>query len=240
VTIRRVLAVTLLASAALFAVGTQIERHTETTAEATRSPAELGHDVTLANEGATTKLGESGRADSGKHGSARARGTATEGANTADTDERASSTGSAEAATAGATSALGEAGNTTRVGDAATTGGSSSAQTPAQRHAEVDSEAQLFGINPEAVGLVIAAVLGSVVLAGLVWARRIPVVLLAAVAFGLVFAGFDVREVLHQIDESRTSLIAIASVLVALHLLVAALAGVALLGRRPSARRLPA
>jgi Na+/melibiose symporter-like transporter len=73
-------------------------------------------------------------------------------------------------------------------------------------------------------------------LAAAVWVQGGRVVLVAVLAFGLVFAGFDVREVLHQIDESRAGLIVIAAVLVALHLMVALLAGAALLGSRRSSR----
>ena len=120
-----------------------------------------------------------------------------------------------------------------QAGGAGTSSEGSSSETAAQHHAEIHKEAKLFGINPEVLGLVIAAVLASLALAAAVWLRGIPIVLLAIVAFGVVFAAFDVREVLHQVDEARASLILIASVLAALHALVAIVAGAELLrGRR--------
>jgi hypothetical protein len=202
--LQRFLAVALLASAVLFAVGSQIERNTETGADAKAAPAEVRHDAT----GPHAPAG----------GQVEAGGKATEGAKPADTGESSSLTGAAKPAGAA---------------DAGASTEGSSSETPAQHRAEVHREAKLFGINPEAVGLVIAAVLASLALAAAVWLRRIPVVLLAIVGFGVVFAGFDVREVLHQIDQARASLIAIAIVLAALHALVAVLAGAELLrGRR--------
>ena len=62
-------------------------------------------------------------------------------------------------------------------------------------------------------------------------------VLPGAVVLGLVFAAADVRELVHQLDDSNGGLAAIAAVLTGLHLavvvLAAALLGVALgLGRR--------
>jgi hypothetical protein len=108
-----------------------------------------------------------------------------------------------------------------------------------ERRAEKRREAKLLGVNPEALSLVIIAVIVSVLLAAAIWFRRITLVLVAIAVFGLVFAALDVREVLHQVDESRTNLIVIAGVLIGLHLLVAGLAAVGLLAgparRRPTA-----
>ena len=44
---------------------------------------------------------------------------------------------------------------------------------------------------------------------------------------GIVFAGGDIRELVHQIQESRTTVATIAGILIGLHLLAAAAAGVA-------------
>jgi hypothetical protein len=52
----------------------------------------------------------------------------------------------------------------------------------------------------------------------------LPIVLLVVIAFGLVFRGVDVREVFHQVDESREGLVVVAGVLALIHLGVAALA----------------
>jgi hypothetical protein len=182
-TLRRSIAAVLVVSAALFAVGSHIER-SKAAGEAAAKPADA---------------------------------------------QRASRTASQPSA--GEAAHKGESGSETR----------SSAERPghegtSERHAETHREAKLLGVNPEAVGLVIAAVVASVLLALAIWMRRIAVVLVAIVGFGLVFAAFDVREVLHQADESRTNLIAIASVLIGLHLLAAALAGAALITGRADRR----
>jgi transposase len=58
-----------------------------------------------------------------------------------------------------------------------------------------ESSEDIFGINPEATGLVIAAIAAAVVLALAVWVLDVWLVLAAVIAFGLVFAAFDVREV---------------------------------------------
>jgi hypothetical protein len=234
-TVCRLLGIVLVASAALFAVGSQIERSAETIAEAKASPRELRRDATRATKTAT-RPSES-RAEHRTHENANGEGKATKHADTAHDGETATSTGHAEG---GARSQTGERAASTATSELAMPRGSSSAETPEQHRAEVHREAKLFGVNPEAVGLVIAAVLCSLLLAASVWVRPVAAVLAAIVAFGVVFAGFDVREVFHQIDESRASLIAIAGVLAGLHLLVAALAGVELLGGRRAADAAPA
>jgi hypothetical protein len=180
-TLRRLLAVVLLASAALFAVGSHIERSKESHAEAPARPSEAQH--ASRSESHAGETGAERRSESG--------------------DE---------------------------AGKPATGGG---AESRGERREETHREAKLFGIDPEAVGLVIAAVVASLLLGFVTWMRRIGVVLVAIAGFGLIFAAFDVREVLHQVDESRTNLIVIASVLIGLHLLAAVLAGAALLGGRP-------
>jgi hypothetical protein len=68
-------------------------------------------------------------------------------------------------------------------------------------------------------------------LAAAAWLLPQRLVLLAIVAFGLVFAAGDGRELAHQINESHAGLAAIAATLIVLHLGVAGAAAV-LLGRR--------
>ena len=89
-----------------------------------------------------------------------------------------------------------------------------------------ESSEKIFGINPESTGLVIAAILAAVLLAVATWFSPVLLVLLAVIAFGVLFAVFDVREVVHQVNESRAGLVVIASVLALIHLAVAALAAV--------------
>jgi hypothetical protein len=111
-------------------------------------------------------------------------------------------------------------------------GETSSQSNTGETHSE--SSEEIFGINPESTGLVIAAIVAAVLLAVAVWFSPIPLVLLAVIAFGLVFAVFDVREVVHQVNESRAGLVVIAAVLALIHLAVAALAAV--VWRSPTTR----
>lgn len=52
--------------------------------------------------------------------------------------------------------------------------------------------------------------------------------LAAAAVFGIAFAAGDTRELVHQIQESRTTVAVIAGILIALHLAAATAAGAAL------------
>jgi len=64
----------------------------------------------------------------------------------------------------------------------------------------------------------------TVLLALAIWVRSERWLLLAVVLFGLGTAVFDLRELVHQVDVGRASLIALASVLAAVHLGVSGLA----------------
>ena len=99
---------------------------------------------------------------------------------------------------------------------------------PAEQHTETasgEAGARILGINTESLTLSIVAVVASVLLAIGVWIGVWPrLVLLAVIGFGLVFAAGDIREVIHQANESNGGLVATAAVLIVLHLLVSALA----------------
>jgi hypothetical protein len=84
---------------------------------------------------------------------------------------------------------------------------------------------KLLGVDTESVGAIVAGVAISLALAAAVWFRRERWWLWLTVVFGVVFAGGDVRELTHQVSESRTGVAVIAAVLVAAHLTIAALAG---------------
>jgi hypothetical protein len=107
-----------------------------------------------------------------------------------------------------------------------------SAETGGETHSE--SSEEIFGINPESTGLVITAIVAAVLLALAVWLLPLPIVLLAVIGFGVVFAVLDVREVVHQVNESREGLVIVAAVLALIHALVAALA--LIVWRSPVAR----
>jgi hypothetical protein len=96
--------------------------------------------------------------------------------------------------------------------------------TEAPGHAE--SSETLLGVNPESTGLLAVAVVASLLLAAAVWWRGGSPLVLAVVALAMaVFCALDVREVVHEVDESRTGLAVLAAVVAALHLAAALLAG---------------
>jgi hypothetical protein len=180
--LRLVLVLAILASAALFGVGSAIER---------------------------SQKGER------RHNEARAAGVSAE------------SGGQAHSERGGETSS--EPGRGTRPE------GGAAGETSSESHSE--SSEEILGIDPESTGLVVAAIIAAAVLALAVWFTRLGVVLLAVIAFGLVFAAFDVREVVHQVDEARAGLVIIAGVLGAVHLGVSLLAGVLLRAGPPGTTR---
>jgi len=99
--------------------------------------------------------------------------------------------------------------------------------TDAHRSSGESSE-ELFGINPESAGLTAIVAAVSLLLAILLIARPRKGLLMAVVVVGLVFAALDVREGIHQANESNTTLLAIALVTGLLHLAVAVAAAAGL------------
>lgn len=94
-----------------------------------------------------------------------------------------------------------------------------------------ESDATLLGVNLESIPLVILVALASLALAAAVWLRPHLGLLLGLVAAAmLVFAAVDVRELTHQLDESREGLALLVAVVAALHLAAAAVAALALGG----------
>jgi hypothetical protein len=72
---------------------------------------------------------------------------------------------------------------------------------------------------------VILAVLASLALAFAAWTRPRSTAVLVVVALAMVaFAAFDVRELFHQLDESKTDLAVVAGAVAALHLAAACVA----------------
>ena len=103
-------------------------------------------------------------------------------------------------------------------------GGTATTAPPAAPVAEVHSE-RVFGLNPDATGLVVAAITASLLLALGVW--RFPALrplLVLVVLAALAFCAFDVREAAHQANESRTGLVVVAALVAALHLAAAVVA----------------
>jgi F0F1-type ATP synthase assembly protein I len=94
--------------------------------------------------------------------------------------------------------------------------------------AETHTEASetVLGVNVESTPLIVLAVLVGLGLAALVASRfgRSPAVMIAVALIAIAWAALDVREVVHQLDESRTGIAAIAIAVAVLHLAAALLA----------------
>ena len=125
----------------------------------------------------------------------------------------------------------------TSTGETTTEPADTTTTTSAESGGETHSE-KIAGIDPESWPLVGAAIAASLLLAAGVYWRR-GRWLAAAVAFPILFAAGDIREVVHQIQESRTTVATIAGILLALHLLTAAAAAYAIRQRGTPARAVP-
>jgi hypothetical protein len=93
---------------------------------------------------------------------------------------------------------------------------------------ETDSEDErVLGIDLESTPLIVLAVLAGLGLAALTATQlgRRRSFLLALAAIALAWALLDVREVVHQLDESRTGIALIATSVAVLHLAAAAVSG---------------
>jgi hypothetical protein len=99
---------------------------------------------------------------------------------------------------------------------------------------EGETEERVLGLDLESPLLVGTAVVVSLLLAGLTWARRDRGLLLTVGVFAWAFALLDAAEVVHQLDEDNAALAALAAVIAALH------AGVAVLALQQAAASTPA
>ncbi len=105
-----------------------------------------------------------------------------------------------------------------------------SGESAARLASEKRNGERVFGVDIESIPLVIAAVIVSVLLVLGLWLTDSVLVPLSVVGFELVAAVFDTREVFHQLDESRTTLVVIAAAVAVMHTL--APGGAGLLARR--------
>jgi hypothetical protein len=104
---------------------------------------------------------------------------------------------------------------------------------------EPNGEETLFGTDPESTPLVVLAIVGSLLLATGCWFRPEWRWLLVVTAFAMAaFAVLDLREVIHQLDESDTGLAIVAGAVATLH--VAAAVTAIVLARRSREREAPA
>ena len=105
------------------------------------------------------------------------------------------------------------------------------AEAESGEHAE---EEAVLGIDVESPGAVASAVAVSLALAVGLWLLNRRWLALVAVGFGLMFAVFDIAEISHQLDESRTGLAVLAGVIAAVHLGAAAAGGLSTRPERAS------
>ena len=104
-----------------------------------------------------------------------------------------------------------------------------------------EDEGTILGIDPESIPVAIAAGVLSLLLALIVWIRpawRWPVAVTAVVMFGFLL--LDLREIVHQVNESRASVAVAATVVALLHGAAAAVAIVVFARGAPSIDGAPA
>lgn len=104
-------------------------------------------------------------------------------------------------------------------------------------HESGEASENVLGINPESTPLVAAAVTASVLLALALLTIGSPLLVAATSVLMLAFAALDIREVAHQIDESRTGLAIMAAAVTLLHLSAAAVCAVIARRGRDHSRR---
>jgi hypothetical protein len=102
-----------------------------------------------------------------------------------------------------------------------------SAESPVAEHARsetgTDTE-RVLGTDVESPLAIAIALVGSLVLAGLVWRRPDRRLLALVAVVAATFAVLDIAEVIHQLGEERTGLAMLAGVIAALHGAAAVLA----------------
>jgi hypothetical protein len=103
--------------------------------------------------------------------------------------------------------------------------GATATHSAATESSESTAEGKVLGINRESKGVVAIVAVISVALAGLAWALRRRQVFFVIAAFAALFAIFDIAEVAHQVDLSRTGLAVLAGVIAAVHIVATVLAG---------------
>jgi hypothetical protein len=95
-----------------------------------------------------------------------------------------------------------------------------------------EASEQLFGVNTESntvIGFVVAT---SLLLAMIALAIRSPIVLAVVAVVALGAVAFDIREVLHQLDQTRTGVATLAALTAAMHVFIATLAAGTLFAER--------
>jgi len=110
--------------------------------------------------------------------------------------------------------------------------GESPAAEGEEGHDERAEDETVLGVDAESPATVTLAVLASLALAAGLWFTRRRSVATAAAVAAALFMVFDIAEVSHQLDESRTGLAILAVVIAVGHAGAAVLAGSSALARR--------
>jgi hypothetical protein len=84
---------------------------------------------------------------------------------------------------------------------------------PPSSETAVSPSEQLLGIDPEAPWVIAIGAAASVLLALALWLSGLRSVLIAAIFFGLLLTAPDLRGTVHQINESRATLVAVSLLL---------------------------
>jgi hypothetical protein len=105
-------------------------------------------------------------------------------------------------------------------------GDGAEAPVAAETHSEQDESEEVLGVDIESPAAVVAAVIVSLVLAVGLWLRNRRWLALVSVGFAVVFVVFDIAEIVHQLDESRTGLAVLATVIAGAHVAAATTAGI--------------
>jgi hypothetical protein len=117
-----------------------------------------------------------------------------------------------------------------RAGETSESGASGHAETAAE-HAR---EGRVLGVDLESTPMIVLAILAGIALATLAASPLglVRAILLALALVALAWSALDIREVVHQANESRTDLAIVAGLVAALHVAAAGLA--VTLARRPA------
>jgi hypothetical protein len=191
---RGVLVALILTATAAFVLGVSLERHETHTEAATETPAQ--------------------RAAEGNGGEAGT--THDEAGVSSESTEHGGSTEHSEGT---------EHNDSTKTTAATPTPPTTTAPPASETPAHSEASERLLGVDAESTGLLVAAVAVSLLLAAGVWWLGASPLALGVVALAMAaFAALDIREVVHQADESRTGLMLLAALVAVLHLTAAALA----------------
>jgi hypothetical protein len=121
---------------------------------------------------------------------------------------------------------VGEPAGAHEAGEGSSAGEEGHAETVAG-DTDTETNEAVLGVNIESTPLIVLAVIAGLGLAAVAATRpgHRPAVLLTVAVIALAWAALDMREVVHQVDESRHRIAAVAIVVAVLHLAAALIAG---------------